>query len=185
VRKILLASVLAASVLTPRANAAGDAGYVGGCGYDAGVVYTATAVFSTTQKDNPVPAQVRCTVYDSFFETQVGSAEFGGTGVVAGADLLPVTAAPVWVCISVAYGTGDAADEHCTFALDGEAYASELAWSAQQLRYDLEEDEADPRLCPVLQTLDPHVAGDVIEVQDDGDVVVLGAGLHDCPPYGD
>lgn len=41
---------------------------------------------------------------------------------------------------------------------------------------------ADSILCPVLRSLSPGVPG-LVDVTFEGDVYVLGAPVHDCPPY--
>lgn len=43
-------------------------------------------------------------------------------------------------------------------------------------------DPIDPMDCPILASLSPGVPG-IVDVMSDGDVVVLGNWLWDCPPY--
>lgn len=44
-------------------------------------------------------------------------------------------------------------------------------------------DVADLMECPILATLTPGVPG-IVDIDNQGDVVVLGNWLWDCPPYG-
>ena len=43
---------------------------------------------------------------------------------------------------------------------------------------------ANDVLCPILKSASPVVVGTVFVLEDDGDIVILGNRVYDCPPYG-
>jgi hypothetical protein len=151
----------------PPASATANSTHEGNCSFlvaDTAPPYTATIytnmlVYSTTAGDNPVSATVTCEF--RLGATVTGSAEFSGTGLVVGQKSVPFTN---WVgqvfCTTVDYTSDDTPTETVCDPPP----------------------TIDTLLCPVLTALAPGV-GNVVKIDEEGDVAVGNLPVWDCPPY--